>query len=119
MVIGIHHVQITVAPEHLAKAKAFYVDLLGMTPIYDPFGKQGFWLAAGDRQQVHVRPEANVDRARTRSHPAFLVDDVAALRDKLDREQYTIYEEPKLDGFERFHVLDPSGNRIELMQRTS
>lgn len=115
MITGIHHVQLTVAPEHLERAKVFYVDLLGMTPIEDPFGKPGFWLAAGE-QQVHVRPETNVDRARTRAHPAFLVANLAALRAKLDQLGYTILEEPKLHGFERFHVLDPSDNRIELMQ---
>jgi catechol 2,3-dioxygenase-like lactoylglutathione lyase family enzyme len=116
MTIGIHHVQISIAPEQLERSRDFYIDLLGMPQIHDPFGIQGFWLAAGD-QQVHVRVEANIDRHRTNAHPAFLVKDLAATRAKLDREGYTIHDQPKLEGFDRLHVIDPSGNRIELMQR--
>jgi catechol 2,3-dioxygenase-like lactoylglutathione lyase family enzyme len=116
MTIGIHHVQISIAPEQLERSRIFYVDLLGMPQIHDPFGIQGFWLAAGD-QQVHLHVEAKIDRHRTNAHPAFLVDDLAALRKRLDHEGYTIHDQPKLEGFDRFHVIDPSGNRVELMQR--
>ena len=116
MVLGLHHVQISIDPRHLAASRRFYVDLIGFTPIDDPFRGTGFWLAAGD-QQVHVREEAGIDRAATKSHPAFLVADVAGLEKKLASEGFNIDSQPKLAGFDRFHVIDPSGNRIELMQR--
>ena len=116
MTLGIHHVQISVAPDQIEASRHFYIALLGCTPIRDPFEKPGFWIAAG-LQEVHVRPEADIDRARTAAHPAFLVNDLDVVRERLVSEGRDIIPQPKLEGFERFHVLDPSGNRLEIMQR--
>ncbi|HEY0010269.1 MAG TPA: VOC family protein [Tepidisphaeraceae bacterium] len=116
MVIGIHHVQISIDSQRLEESRRFYVELLGMTPIDDPFHGSGFWVAAGE-QQVHVRVEDGIDRAKTKSHPAFLVENVAELHNTLSAGNFTIDPQPKMAGFDRFHVIDPSGNRIELMQR--
>ena len=114
--IGIHHVQISVAPDLIDASRRFYIDILGCTPIEDAFGKEGFWAAAG-LQEIHVRPETDIDRDRTRAHPAFLVTDLAAVEAKLKSGGCEIIPQPKLAGFERFHTIDPSGNRLEIMQR--
>ena len=116
MVKGVHHVQISVAPDQVDASRRFYIELLGMKSIVDPFNGSGFWPAAGE-QQLHVRVEANVDRRKTSAHPAFLVESVVALQETLLAEGFKIDPQPKMEGFDRFHVLDPSGNRIELMQR--
>ena len=114
MILGIHHVQITVPPQTLEATRAFYVDRLGFTPIADPFGKPGFWLAAGG-QQLHVRPEAGLDRQQTFAHPAFVVTDLSALHDRLRGCGCVIDVQTDFDGYARLHVIDPGGNRIELM----
>lgn len=114
--IGIHHVQISVAPESIEASRHFYIDILGCTPIEDAFAKEGFWAAAG-LQEIHVRPEPEIDRKRTRAHPAFLVSDLAEVEAMLKSNGFEIIPQPKLAGFERFHVIDPSGNRVEIMQR--
>lgn len=114
MILGIHHVQITLPPEALDRARAFYVDGLGFTPIADPFNKPGFWLAAGG-QQVHVRPEADIERHKTFAHPAFVVDNLPVLHARLSEGGFVIDPQPDFDGYARLHVIDPGGNRIELM----
>lgn len=116
MTLGIHHIQISIAPDKVEASRMFYVEHLGCTPIHDPFGIEGFWLAAG-LQEVHVRVEKDIDRTRTRAHPAFLVSDLKAVQQRLESNGFEIIPQPKLAGFDRFHVIDPSGNRLEIMQR--
>jgi len=115
--IGIQHVQISIAPGEEASSRAFYLDLLGMIEFEDPFhAKGGFWARAGD-QELHVRVEKDIDRSKTRAHTAFLVDDLAGLQAVLESKSFLIHPQPKIVGFNRFHTVDPSGNRIELMQK--
>ncbi len=114
--LGIQHVQISVAPDKVESSRAFYIGLLGMHEIHDPFPKQGYWLAAGN-QEVHIRSEANIERNKTRAHTAFIVDDLAACKRDLEAAGFETFPQPKIVGYNRFHVLDPSGNRIEVMQQ--
>lgn len=114
---GVHHVQISVGPGEVEAARVFYVELLGMTPIDDPFGGAGFWASAGG-QDLHVRVEEGIDRRRTGAHVAYLVDDLEACRRRLSEAGLSLIPQPPLSGYDRVHVLDPAGNRVELMQRT-
>ncbi len=117
MTIGIQHVQITIAPGQEASSRTFYLDLLGLKEFTDPFNaKGGFWAKAGE-QEVHIRVEKDIEGSRTNAHTAFIVNDLSALQADLEERGFTIFPQPKIVGFERFHTLDPSGNRIELMQR--
>ncbi|MGN6504739.1 MAG: VOC family protein [Tepidisphaeraceae bacterium] len=115
MVVGLHHVQLSIAPGRVEASLRFYVDLIGFTPIEDPFKIEGFWLAAG-AHQLHCRVEPDIDRRATRAHPAFLLDDLSAVQQKLLDAGFELDHQADFAGYRRFHVLDPSGNRIELMQ---
>lgn len=116
MVVRIHHIQISIAPERLAESRAFYIGLLGFTEITDPFpSNNGFWLAGGE-VEIHVRPEANIARDRTRAHPALLFDRLDPIRAALTAAGVRIEEQPDIPDLMRFHTFDPSGNRLELMQ---
>ena len=115
--LGIQHVQISIAPGQEAASRAFYLDLLGMTEIVDPFhAKGGFWASVGG-QEVHIRVEPAVERRRTHAHTAFVVDDLASAQQTLKDNGYEIFPQPKIVGFDRFHTIDPSGNRIEVMEQ--
>ncbi|MGC4031840.1 MAG: VOC family protein [Tepidisphaeraceae bacterium] len=116
MVLGIHHIQLTVPPDKLDATRRFYINRLGFEPIANPFNIEGFWLAAGG-QQVHIRVEENVDRYKTRAHAAFVIDNLAAVHVGLVADGCVIEPQKPFDHFERLHVIDPGGNRIELMQR--
>ena len=117
MTVGIQHVQITIAPGQEAGSRTFYLDLLGLKEFTDPFNaKGGFWARAGE-QEVHIRVEKDIERSRTNAHTAFVVSDLRTLQVELEKRGFKIFPQPKIVGFDRFHTLDPSGNRIELMQK--
>ena len=78
-------------------------------------GRGGAWFESGV-VRVHLGVEADFRPAR-KAHPAFLVDNLPALLSRLDAGGVMISRDIPLDGYERAHVADPFGNRIELMQR--
>jgi catechol 2,3-dioxygenase-like lactoylglutathione lyase family enzyme len=118
MITGIDHVQITVAAEAVADARAFYCGLLGLREIEKPAalrGRGGFWLQVGDRQ-VHVGTEEGVGRRATKAHVAYAVTDVAGWRSRLAAAGVEVIDAVPIPGYERFEFRDPFGNRVEMIQ---
>jgi catechol 2,3-dioxygenase-like lactoylglutathione lyase family enzyme len=75
MILGLHHVQITIPKGAEDEARAFYLGILGLTETEKPDslkGGGGFWIQLGG-QQVHVGTE---DGAATKAHIAYQVDDI-------------------------------------------
>jgi len=118
MIQAIHHVQITVAAADQDAARDFYVNVLGLRPVEKPDslkGRGGFWVEVGD-QQLHVGIEEGVERARTKAHVAYQVDDLAAWRERLAVAGVPALESVPIPGFDRFECRDPFGNRLEFIQ---
>lgn len=118
MIIGLHHVQITIPKGAEGAARAFYCGLLGLPEIEKADslkGRGGLWLQAGDRQ-VHVGTEDGVDRDATKAHIAYQVDNVAAWQRRLEAEGIEIGDSVPLPGYARFEFRDPFGNRVEMIQ---
>ncbi len=118
MISGIHHVQITVAAEDEAAARAFYCGVLGLAETTKPVSLQGrgvFWVQVGNRQ-LHVGVEDGVDRARTKAHVAYQVDDLAGWRARLAAAGLVALESVPIPGYDRFECRDPFGNRLEFIQ---
>jgi catechol 2,3-dioxygenase-like lactoylglutathione lyase family enzyme len=118
MIIGIHHVQITIAPEDEAGAREFYCGAFGLTEVEKPDslrGRGGFWVQVGDRQ-LHIGVEPGVDRSRTKAHVAYQVEDLAAWRERLAVAGVAVLESVPIPGFDRFECRDPFGNRMEFIQ---
>lgn len=118
---GIHHAQIIIPPGAEDDARAFYCGLLGLEEIEKPEplrARGGLWLQAGD-QQLHIGVESpGVDRAATRAHVAYEVEDVDAMRARLEEAGIDVLDAVPLPGWERFEARDPFGNRLEII-RTS
>ena len=77
-ILGLHHAQITIPPETEDAARRFYCGVLGLAESAKPESlarRGGFWLRVG-AQEVHVGTEADVDRAATKAHLAYAVDDL-------------------------------------------
>ncbi|NKQ53635.1 lactoylglutathione lyase [Amycolatopsis sp. K13G38] len=113
---AIHHVAITV--RDLGEAVEFYTRVLGFglrTDRPQGFGP-GAWLDVGD-QQVHLI--AGTPPQARGQHFAVLVDDLDATVGQL-RAAGTQVSDPAPVGTARQSFLsDPSGNAIELHERTS
>ena len=116
MILGVHHVQITIPVGAEDEARRFYCELLGLPETPKPESHQqrgGFWLQVGDRQ-VHVGTEDGVDRNQTKAHVAFLVEDLSHWQAKL-QEHVEILKGIPIPGYDRFEFRDPFGNRVEMI----
>ncbi|HMT20745.1 MAG TPA: VOC family protein [Promineifilum sp.] len=118
MIIGIHHVQITIERADETAARAFYCDMLGLPEVAKPDAlksRGGFWVQVGDRQ-LHIGVEDSVDRTRTKAHVAYQVDDLVAWRERLAAAGIPVLESVPIPGYDRFECRDPFGNRLEFIQ---
>ncbi|MCU7877528.1 MAG: VOC family protein [Candidatus Thiodiazotropha sp. (ex Lucinoma borealis)] len=117
--IQLHHVSLIVADTQ--RALDFYVGLLGLEidTSRPDLGFPGAWLNVGDRQ-IHLLELANPDPLEGRPshggrdrHTAFVIDDFATMRDKLDRAgiDYTLSR----SGRQTLFCHDPDQNAVELI----
>lgn len=118
-ILSIDHVQIAMPAGEEETARAFYINLLGFTEIPKPpelVKRGGTWFQSGN-VRLHLGVENDFRPAR-KAHPAFLVDNLEAILEKVQRAGYEWDEsQPPLEGYKRAHIYDPFGNRIELMER--
>jgi catechol 2,3-dioxygenase-like lactoylglutathione lyase family enzyme len=121
VIIGIHHVQITVPSGAEQEARRFYCELLGLPEIPKPenlIANGGLWLQVGG-QQVHIGIEEDFDRRATKAHVAYEVSDLAMWRAKLIAAGVDVLGGREIPGHARFEFRDPFGNRVEVIQRTN
>ena len=118
-ILSIDHVQLAMPADQEDSARTFYVRILGFVEVPKPAElakRGGAWFESGN-VHVHLGVEKDFRPAR-KAHPAFIVDDLDSLLEKI---QVAGYEwdssQPPLEGFKRAHVFDPFGNRIELMEK--
>ncbi|WP_238342874.1 VOC family protein [Nocardioides cynanchi] len=123
--IALHHVQVACPRGGEDAARRFYGDALGLTEVAKPAGlrgRGGAWFRGYDGHgavsaELHVGVEDPFLKAR-KAHPAFVVGDLGAVADALVEAGFDLdlSESPSFEGYRRFHVLDPHGNRVEVLQ---
>lgn len=116
-IIGLDHVQLAIPAGGEDRARAFYAGLLGMIEVPKPatLSASGCWFVGG-AVNLHLGVDPAF-RAATKAHPALLVDDLAALRSRLEAAGCETSNDKPIAGYQRFFTVDPFGNRIELMER--
>lgn len=130
---GLLHAGVRIPPgdDDVAKATAFYGDLLGLevdTERGHIPGIPGFWVNVqpGDRgQQIHVfgaegkSPRAHSEKQDpTRPHMAFAVEDIEEAKAELSRRGIEFWIFESLVGKASLQVFfeDGFGNMVELQQ---
>lgn len=119
MISAVHHVQVSIPIGSEDRARDFYCGTLGMREIEKPgqlAGRGGFWADVGGFQ-VHFGAEDAIDRARSRAHVAYLVEDLEECRRILTEKGTEVIDGVRIPGFSRFEFRDPFGNRVELIQK--
>ena len=113
----IEHVQLAMPAGGEALARAFYNGALGIPEIPKPphLAKRGGCWFEREELKIHIGVEAEFRPAR-KAHPALLVADLPALKNRLSSLGYVLREDEPLEGYLRIYVDDPFGNRIELME---
>ena len=120
-VVGIAHVQVTVAADRMAAAMAFYRSVLGLEEIAQPRRDRpeaGAWYRVG-AIELHLRcdPAAAGDPAASRRHVAFLVTDLDRMERALRAAGIALLPDARpIPGQRRLFVRDPGGNRVELVE---
>ncbi len=118
MIKGIDHAQITIPKGADEQAKDFYCRFLGLKEIEKPENRKkndGFWLQVGE-VQVHVGTEDGFDRAKTKAHLAYRVDNLDTWRGNFKKTTIEIYDSLPFPNAKAFEFRDPFGNRVELIQ---
>lgn len=123
----LHHVQVACPPGGEPDARRFYADGLGLTEVSKPeelAGRGGAWFRAYDATgavtaEIHVGVEDPFAPAR-KAHPALVVPDVPALEAtaaRLEGLRFAVdwSERATFPGYQRFHVFDGAGNRVEVL----
>jgi catechol 2,3-dioxygenase-like lactoylglutathione lyase family enzyme len=121
MIIGLDHAQVAapVGCEHAARE--FYGRWLGLEEIEKPpllAARGGVWFRVG-AQQLHVGATRDFVAA-TKAHPALRVSSAAELERlavRLESHGVTVSrpDPAEIPQVVRLHVLDPWGNRVELL----
>jgi catechol 2,3-dioxygenase-like lactoylglutathione lyase family enzyme len=115
MITGYDHVQVAIPRDCEPVARAFYAGLLGMDELVKPPAlavRGGCWFRSGTAV-LHLGVEEPFAPAG-KAHPAFLVDDLDAVRSALEAAGHACVDASgELPGVRRFHVHDPFGNRLE------
>lgn len=118
-IVAIDHVQLAMPAGGEAEARGFYGALLGFREVPKPveLATRGrAWFEAG-AVKLHLGVEPDFRPAR-KAHPALLVEGLPALVERLAGAACRVERAAPVPGYERVHVSDPFGNRLELMERT-
>jgi catechol 2,3-dioxygenase-like lactoylglutathione lyase family enzyme len=115
-IVRLDHVQLAMPPGREAEAEAFYSGVLGLARVPKPAPlavRGGCWFRHAD-VAVHLGVEEDFRPAR-KAHPAFVVEDLAALEAVCAAAGVAVRPNPDRAPGQGAYVDDPFGNRIELI----
>ncbi len=118
-VCGVDHVQLAMPSGQEQLAREFYCGILGLVEVAKPanlVSRGGVWFENG-ALKLHLGVEQDFRPAK-KAHPALLVENLKALLQRLDAAGIAVVTDEPIEGFDRVHLSDPFGNRIELLEPT-
>ena len=122
-IYGVDHVQLSIPPGEEDRARAFYAGLLGFREVPKPdalAGRGGAWFESGAAKlHLGVEPDMGAGgsvRPLKKAHPGLLVRGLADIVARLQAGGVQVTFDAPLPGYDRAHILDPFGNRIELLE---
>jgi catechol 2,3-dioxygenase-like lactoylglutathione lyase family enzyme len=113
---SIDHVQLAMPAGGEAAAEAFYSGVLGVPRVAKPAHLErrgGCWFRSG-KVEIHLGVERDF-RPAVKAHPALICHNYDALIVKLKAANVSVKEDFEIPETRRSHILDPFGNRIELI----
>jgi catechol 2,3-dioxygenase-like lactoylglutathione lyase family enzyme len=120
LIYGLAHIAFQVSD--LARARAFYGELLGYDESFQIFNKDGSlaltYFKVNDRQYIEIFPGLPPDKDDRLLHVAFETNDLEALRLYLLSKGVKMPEKVNegRDGNINMTISDPDGHRVEFVQ---
>lgn len=114
---GLDHMQITAPLGSEAETRRFFTEILGCKEIEKPESLSHFeslWFDIG-KHILHVGLEENF-HAEKRGHPAFEINNIAGLMDRLREYDIPFEEDYNLPGACRFYTYAFFGHRMEFLE---
>lgn len=120
----IDHVQVTVPSTAEEVSKQFYGAVLGLEEIpkragpRSPRSQRGAWYRCGT-VELHLSVEDSpADNRSSKRHVCFMVTNLAEAEATMREAAIEIIPDNQpIEGWRRFYVRDPGGNRIEIAER--
>lgn len=112
----IQHVSVTRPPGSDDAARYFYGDLLGLEEIEPPrtlADRDLIWYQL-DSTELHLLVEEPIGQDHSGRHFCIAVDNVEALRQRLEDEGVSVVGTTPVPGRPRYFIRDPFGNLIEI-----
>jgi hypothetical protein len=116
-IVRLDHVQVAMPRDGEAEAEAFYGTILGLSvrPKPEPLAARGGrWFEDGE-VKLHLGVEEDF-RPMQKAHPALVVEGLDNLVAALAKAGHPVSWDAELETVRRCFVLDPFGNRIELIE---
>jgi catechol 2,3-dioxygenase-like lactoylglutathione lyase family enzyme len=112
--VRLQHVSIAIPPDAADSARAFYGGLLGLEerdvlPSLDP--AEFIWFRVGGDLELHLMLRS--EETGGQRHFCLVVDDLAAVRRRLEEQGHEVSDATPLVGRPRFFCRDPFGNLVE------
>jgi len=120
----LQHVSIAVDASRAAEARHFYGTCLGLKEKPRPLGLKAralIWYDIGEGEdELHLilTDPAHFERLRAGDHFCVEIDDLEAMRARLNGHAIAPMGATTIDGRPRFFVADPFGNSIEFVEIT-
>jgi 2-phosphosulfolactate phosphatase len=111
------HIQLSMPAGREIEARAFYLDLLGLSeePKPAPLVASGECWFMGQGCLLHVGVDPDF-RPQRKAHVAFTVGDVRGLAARVGAAGFPVHWDDAVPDVARFYTADPFGNRLEFMQ---
>ncbi len=116
MSIRLQHVSIPRPPGSEEATRRFYGELLGLEEVPPPKALAALdliWFRLGDAE-LHVFAEEPAGQDRSARHFCLAVDDLDALRARLEAAGIPVVGTIPIPGRPRYYIRDPFGNMIEI-----
>src|SRR6266571_568882 len=116
-ITGIDHVQVAMPTGNEPQARAFYSGVLGLPEIPKPAHlavRGGAWFQCGTAQ-LHLGADAAFQAAK-KAHPALIVEGFGEFTAALAAQGVEVTPDEDVAGLRRATILDPFGNRVELIE---
>lgn len=110
-------VAVTISVKHIARALAFYVDILGFQKTFQNGDPVGFLILKKDNAEIHITRNPG-HSASVQNVAHLLVEDAESLYNHVESHGVRIVKGIRdADfGLKTFVMADPDGNRIDVGQ---